>query len=99
MMGDTAEIEVVGKLESDGLALTHARWRVGEMSGYGTIVSRRQPDGSWLIALDNPLSVARDDPHDRHFLTRVRVGIGDVDARSSRRTTTPPPRRRRCPPA
>ena len=52
----TAEIEVVGKLESDGLALTHARWRVGEMSGYGTIVSRRQPDGTWLIVLDNPLT-------------------------------------------
>ena len=52
----TAEIEVVGKLESDGLALTHARWRVGEMSGYGTIVSRRQPDGIWLIVLDNPLT-------------------------------------------
>ncbi len=65
----TADIKVVGKLESNGLALTHARWRVGEMSGYGTIVSRRQPDGSWLIVLDNPLSVARDDPHDRHFLT------------------------------
>ena len=28
MMGaSTAEIEVVGKLEADGLALTHARWR------------------------------------------------------------------------
>ena len=39
------------------------------MSGYGTIVSRRQPDGSWLIALDNPLSFAGDDPHDGHLLT------------------------------
>ena len=27
-----------------------------EMSGRGTIVSRRQPDGSWRIVLDNPLS-------------------------------------------
>jgi ketosteroid isomerase-like protein len=69
MMGTTGEIEVVGKLEANGLALTHARWRLGEMSGYGTIVSRRQPDGSWLIVLDNPLSFARDDPHDRHLLT------------------------------
>jgi uncharacterized protein (TIGR02246 family) len=66
-----AEIEVVAKLEVDGLALTHARWQAGEMSGYGTIVSRRQPDGSWLIALDNPLSgvvITRNDPHERHFL-------------------------------
>ena len=69
MMGEPAEIEVVGKLERDGLALTHARWRLGEMTGYGTIVSRRHPDGSWLIALDNPMSVARDDPHDGHLLT------------------------------
>ncbi len=69
MLGNTAEIEVVGKLEADGLALTHARWQLGEMSGYGTIVSRRQPDGGWLIVLDNPLSFARDDPHDRHLLT------------------------------
>ena len=71
MMGGeaSAQIEVVGKLEADGLALTHARWSLGEMSGYGTIVSRRQPDGSWLIALDNPLSVARHDPHDGHLLT------------------------------
>jgi uncharacterized protein (TIGR02246 family) len=57
-------IDVVGKLEGAGLALTHARWRlVGtdrgervELTGRGTIVSRRQPDGSWRIALDNPMS-------------------------------------------
>ena len=59
-----ASIEVVSALEADGLALTHARWSlVGsadgervELSGRGTIVSRRQPDGSWRIVLDNPLS-------------------------------------------
>ena len=60
-----AEIKVVEKLESDGLALTHARWALEgldpdgqaiELSGRGTIVSRRQPDGSWKIVLDNPLS-------------------------------------------
>jgi uncharacterized protein (TIGR02246 family) len=56
MMGESAEIKVVGKVQRDGLALTHARWRLGEMTGYGTIVSRRHPDGSWLIVLDNPLS-------------------------------------------
>ena len=63
----TADIEVVRKLESDGLALTHARWRLHghdpegravELAGRGSIVSRRQPDGTWLIALDNPLTPA-----------------------------------------
>jgi uncharacterized protein (TIGR02246 family) len=57
-----ARIEVVGKIEGDGLALTYARWQLafdGEaMSGRGTIVSRRQPDGRWLIVLDNPLTPA-----------------------------------------
>ncbi|MGH2742051.1 MAG: YybH family protein [Thermoleophilaceae bacterium] len=57
--------EVVEKVEGAGLALTHARWTLGgtgeggapiEMSGRGTLVSRRQPDGSWRIALDNPMS-------------------------------------------
>jgi uncharacterized protein (TIGR02246 family) len=60
----SAQIEVVEKLQADGLALTHARWSIvatdggerAEMSGRGTIVSRRQPDGSWRIVLDNPLS-------------------------------------------
>ena len=60
----SARIEVVEKVQADGLALTHARWSVVgardgervEMSGRGTIVSRRQPDGSWRIVLDNPMS-------------------------------------------
>jgi hypothetical protein len=30
--------------------------RALEPAGDGTIVSRRQPDGSWQIVLDNPLS-------------------------------------------
>jgi uncharacterized protein (TIGR02246 family) len=61
-----ARIEVVGKLQADDLALTHARVNVVgtrgnerlEVSGRGTIVSRRQPDGSWRIVLDNPMSPA-----------------------------------------
>ena len=56
--------EVVEKLETDGLALTHAHWSMVaagggdhvELSGRGTIVSRRQPDGTWRIVLDNPMS-------------------------------------------
>ena len=52
-------------LRADGLALTHARWQLDaiaedgrrtELSGRGTMVSRRGPDGIWRIVLDNPLS-------------------------------------------
>jgi ketosteroid isomerase-like protein len=59
--------EVVGKLEGTDLALIHARWTMSatapdgapiEMKGRGTIVSRRHPDGSWRIVLDNPMSPA-----------------------------------------
>jgi uncharacterized protein (TIGR02246 family) len=60
------ESQVVDKLESGGLALTHARWRwvatvdgeTREESGRGTVVSRRQPGGGWRIALDIPLGSA-----------------------------------------
>jgi uncharacterized protein (TIGR02246 family) len=60
-----ARIEVTGKLEGAALAVTHARWSLAgtapdgapvEMSGRGTIVSRRRPDGTWRIVLDNPLT-------------------------------------------
>jgi uncharacterized protein (TIGR02246 family) len=56
-----AEILVLGKLEGDDLALTHARVNVVaedglRLAGRGTVVSRRQPDGTWRIVLDNPMS-------------------------------------------
>lgn len=56
--------EVVGKVETDGLALTHARWSLAgtspdgegvEMRGEGVVVSRRQPDGTWRIVLENQI--------------------------------------------
>jgi uncharacterized protein (TIGR02246 family) len=60
----TIRNEVVDKLQGDGLALIHARWNLAgtdggqpvEMSGRATVVSRRQPDGSWRIVLENPMS-------------------------------------------
>jgi uncharacterized protein (TIGR02246 family) len=59
-----AEIKVIEKLETDGLALTLANWTLDgtgpdgqpvELAGRGSIVSRRQPDGSWRIVLDIPV--------------------------------------------
>jgi uncharacterized protein (TIGR02246 family) len=53
------------KLQADGLALTRARWELTavaddgsrtNLSGRGAIVSRRRPDGTWGIVLDDPLS-------------------------------------------
>lgn len=58
-------IVVDRKLEADGLALTHAHWALQgtgadgeptELRGRGTLVARRQPDRTWRIVLDNPLS-------------------------------------------
>lgn len=54
-------------LQTDELALTHAHWElVGtdadgnptRLRGRGTIVSRRRPDGTWGIVLDDTLSPA-----------------------------------------
>jgi len=54
-------------LRSNELALTHASWDLDgtapdgtrtQLSGTGTIVSRRGPDGTWRIVLDDPQSGA-----------------------------------------
>jgi uncharacterized protein (TIGR02246 family) len=60
----TATLEVVEKLEGDGLAMTQGRWRIAgtnagepvEMTGRGTLVSRRQPDGAWRVVLERIVS-------------------------------------------
>jgi ketosteroid isomerase-like protein len=58
-------MEVVGKLEHEGLALTYGRWwlqlthpdgRREQLNGRGTIVSRQLPDGTWRIVFDDPMS-------------------------------------------
>jgi len=59
-----ATIEFVEKVEGSLIALTHARWTLAgrdggepvELAGRGTIVSRRQPDGTWRIVIDNFIS-------------------------------------------
>jgi len=52
-------------LQNGDLALTHARWELvatgadgqrERLTGNGTVVSRRRPDGTWGIVFDNPLS-------------------------------------------
>ena len=57
--------EVVRRVQADGLAMTHAHWRLVHLgeegdpvawTGRGTIVSRLQDDGTWRIVLDNPLT-------------------------------------------
>jgi uncharacterized protein (TIGR02246 family) len=52
-------------LVGDGWALMHTRWELtGDggsdttLVGRGTVVSRRRPDGTWGIVIDEPLSPA-----------------------------------------
>jgi ketosteroid isomerase-like protein len=56
---------VLRTVDGGGLALTHARWELTgtaadgaalTLTGRGTIVSRRRPDGTWGILLDDPMS-------------------------------------------
>jgi uncharacterized protein (TIGR02246 family) len=58
-------IVVLGELAGPDLAVTWGGWGLvgtdpdgnpAELSGRGTMVSRRRPDGTWRIVLDQPLS-------------------------------------------
>jgi ketosteroid isomerase-like protein len=58
-MNGTMKIVAGAAYRNGDLALTHAHWRVevpGEdaMEGTTAEVVRRQPDGSWKYAIDNP---------------------------------------------
>lgn len=57
-------IDLHGMLQSDGLAMSHSHFTIsltrpdGERvvkTGMGTVVTRRQPDGSWRIVFDYPI--------------------------------------------
>lgn len=61
----SAKIDLVAVLQTGDLAMTHAEWTLTgtdedgapvEMSGLGTVVSRRQPDGTWRVVFDDPMS-------------------------------------------
>ena len=60
-------IDLHGMLRSDGLAMSHSHFTVKltrpdgeqvEKAGMGTVVTRRQPDGTWRIVFDFPLRAA-----------------------------------------
>ena len=51
--------EIVGVVEGDGVAIVKTDWHMrlpdgGEQSGRSCDIVRRQPDGSWLLAIDDP---------------------------------------------
>ncbi|MFB6550718.1 YybH family protein [Streptomyces sp. NPDC056405] len=61
-----ADIKMTSAMRSGDIAMTHADWHLmgedenGEpidLSGKGTVVSRRQPDGTWRILFDDPVGV------------------------------------------
>ena len=61
-----ADIKLTSAMRSGELAMTHADWHLTgknedgqavEMRGKGTVVSRQQPDGTWRIVFDDPVSV------------------------------------------
>lgn len=60
----STNIDLHGILRSDGLAMSHSHFTYSrdgddgeriERTGMGTVVTRRQSDGSWRIVFDYPL--------------------------------------------
>lgn len=60
----STKIDLHGMLHSDGLAMSHSHFTIGltrpdgehvVKTGMGTVVTRRQPDGSWRIVFDYPI--------------------------------------------
>lgn len=61
----SAKIDLVDALQTGDLAMTQAEWVLTgtdedgaevKMSGRGTVVSRLQPDGTWRVVFDDPVS-------------------------------------------
>lgn len=61
------DLDVRSIVESQDLALVHSNWTIHgtapdgsplAMSGSASDVLRRQPDGTWLLAIDNPWGAA-----------------------------------------
>jgi ketosteroid isomerase-like protein len=70
-LADTFELEQRDAFEADGVALLQNRWTLTgqdpdgntiEMSDRTAGIARRQTDGSWKIAVDNPWGLATPDP-------------------------------------
>ncbi len=62
--GPQFELHILKTLEIEDIAILYARWNFTgtdpdgnavRMTGLTSDVVRRQPDGSWLIAIDNPV--------------------------------------------
>lgn len=60
----STEIDLHGMLQSDDLAMSHSHFTIsltrpdGEhvvKKGMGTVVTRRQPDGTWRVVFDYPI--------------------------------------------
>ncbi len=58
------ELQIQKTLEIEDIAILYARWNFAgtdpdgkavRMTGLTSEVVRRQPDGSWLLAIDNPV--------------------------------------------